>query len=293
MEFSVTILNQSDQKTSLSVVKRFLKGKFAVYQVQLPSQKQDYVLKTFPKNSFGSTQYKKEMLISSLSHRHVIESTPITLHDDDNYGVLTEFADNDDFHNMLVKGSLNTDIILRSYFHQLINGLEYIHSQGIAHLDLKLSNLMLGSDFRLKIIDFDQSQLITDSKLTSRGTKTYRAPEVLQETCMDLAAADMYSVGILLYLFKIRQTPFAETEDQKGEDGWYYKRFVEENKLFWAEKAQLKESEDSYHGSFIELVNGLLHEDPKKRFTIEEVKRSRWYDGPVLSEAKLKDKNEG
>lgn len=39
----------------------------------------------------------------------------------------------------------------------MINGIEYLHLKGIAHMDIKPSNLMLDSEFRLKIIDFDLS----------------------------------------------------------------------------------------------------------------------------------------
>ncbi|RZJ37213.1 MAG: hypothetical protein EOO18_06165 [Chryseobacterium sp.] len=51
------------------------------------------------------------------------------------------------------KGLLSHEMIIRTYFHQLIEGIEYIHSQGVAHLDLKLENIMLGDSFELKIID--------------------------------------------------------------------------------------------------------------------------------------------
>jgi len=47
-----------------------------------------------------------------------------------------------------------SDNISRYYFKQMINGLKYMHSAGVAHRDLKPENIMLTEDFTLKIADF-------------------------------------------------------------------------------------------------------------------------------------------
>jgi len=48
---------------------------------------------------------------------------------------------------MLSNKVISDEKLVRSMFHQLISGIEYLHSQSIAHLDLKLDNLMIGDDF--------------------------------------------------------------------------------------------------------------------------------------------------
>ena len=73
--------------------------------------------------------------------------------------------------------------LARTYFRQLIDGLEYLHSQGVRHLDLKLENLLIGDDYQLKIIDFDLSYMSGDTQILTRGSKFYRAPELRASQC--------------------------------------------------------------------------------------------------------------
>lgn len=50
-----------------------------------------------------------------------------------------------------------------SYFLQLIDGLEYLHSKGVVHKDIKPGNLLLTLDGTLKISDFGVAEVCTQS----------------------------------------------------------------------------------------------------------------------------------
>lgn len=85
----------------------------------------------------------------------------------------------------------------------MLDAVEYIHDRELYHLDIKLENVLLGEDFMLKLIDFDASYHKTkDFEIKSKGTENYRAPEIISSKCKDPAAADVYSLGILLFLVK-------------------------------------------------------------------------------------------
>ena len=279
---------------SLTVQKKLAQGKFKVYEVSSSRHNTTFALKVFPQTDYGITQYAKEKLMFHLSHPNIIQCIPTTCHQTKFYTILTEYAKYGDFFDVVTCGLLSNEVLVRTYFHQLVKGVEYMHAQGVAHLDLKLENLMMGSDCLLKIIDFDQSQPIADQRMTSGGTDGYRAPEVRNSTCKNLGAVDIYSAGIILYTFLAQEFPFVEIEDPQNINIKSYSTFAHNNRMFWAQKA--KKIPALANKDFVELVNGMLNADPEKRFTIKDIKNSKWYNGPTFDlnniEAEMKWKCE-
>lgn len=297
MSVSVVFANQPAIKHSLQFESEISQGKFLVYKVYSPTQKTDFAFKIFPKDTHGNTQYKKETIMFGLSHPNIIKSFPIASVSSDSPGpafhaLLTEFAQHGDMFELVIGGYFNSEVLIRTYFHQLIEGLEYIHKQGVAHLDLKLENLMIGTDYTLKIIDFDQAQRITDTKLTSGGTKAFRAPEVIDGSCSNFKAADIYSAGIILFAMKTQRAPFAERVTKDGEEKVtkleFYTEFIRKNKAFWEAKADSMNDKNFFSQEFKELINGMLEFEVKKRLTIKEIKKSNWYRGPILDAKRLR-----
>lgn len=90
----------------------------------------------------------------------------------------------------------------QKYIRQLISGVEYLHSRGVAHRDLKPENLLLDDSDNLKISDFG---LATIFRMQGRerllekkcGTLPYVAPEVLVRP-YHAEPADVWSCGIIL-----------------------------------------------------------------------------------------------
>jgi len=283
--------------SSFTAIQAMDSQKFAIQLVKCPSTQESFVLKTYsPEKDDSYYLFKREKQIhSSLSHSNIIQFIPgknlnIDRKTSENI-ILMEYAPYGDFFHLLTHYNIRNEQIVRTFFHQLIEGLEYLHSKKIAHLDLKIENLLLGKDFDLKISDFDLSQNFNDDRLISNGTANYRAPEVLDGTCKNYQAADIYAAGICLYILMAGAFPFAEEEQGANYKSLYrYDQYMEQNESFWEENELLTENQVIFSSSFRELVNQMLVQDPSKRITLEGIKQSLWYNECIYSKQELQSK---
>lgn len=91
----------------------------------------------------------------------------------------------------------------------IARGMQYLHSQGIIHRDLKSENLLLGEDMCVKVADFGISCLEsqTDSARAFTGTYRWMAPEMIKEK-HHTKKVDVYSFGIVLWELLTGLIPF-------------------------------------------------------------------------------------
>lgn len=284
---------------SLTPIKKLGEAKFPVYLASVPTEKDLYVMKVFPHNDNGkpSHLFKNEARFLGLNHKNII--VPVYYETDKKCYMkgkkvstsftLTEYAPYGDFFDFTMNHtSILNDMVIRTYFKQLIEGIEYLHSKKIAHLDIKLENLMVGNEFQLKIIDFDMSHKEGDKKIISLGTRYYRAPEVVNATTTKPMAADIFSAGIILFVWKSGGR-IPQTENMCVQGVNLYDLLQNDNQGFWQKHCELQGKEASYFSEeFRELFSMMTRGNPDERATIESIKASKWYNGPVFSDDELK-----
>ena len=102
----------------------------------------------------------------------------------------------------------------RYYFKQLLSSIDYLHNDsGIVHRDLKPENILLNSRYDLKVADFGLSTNkegkyglgIHHSQV---GTRQYQAPEILQKQYYRGECADVFSMGVILFIMVTGTLPY-------------------------------------------------------------------------------------
>ena len=96
---------------------------------------------------------------------------------------------------------------------QTASGLAKLHSEGIAHLDIKPANLLITNEGKVKIIDFGLAKLGGSRIATERtivGTPLYMSPEQIGGRKID-HRTDIWSLGVVLYEMATGKLPFEES----------------------------------------------------------------------------------
>ncbi|XP_031310445.2 myosin light chain kinase, smooth muscle isoform X1 [Camelus dromedarius] len=104
------------------------------------------------------------------------------------------------------------------YMRQISEGVEYIHKQGIVHLDLKPENIMCvnKTGARIKLIDFGLARRLENagSLKVLFGTPEFVAPEVINYEPIGYAT-DMWSIGVICYILVSGLSPFMGDNDNE------------------------------------------------------------------------------
>lgn len=83
-------------------------------------------------------------------------------------------------------------------FHQVAEGLAYMHERGFVHADMKPNNIVVSDSLEVKIIDLGQSCAIGTIKPRIQGTPDYIAPEQVHRKAIT-PRTDVYNLGATMY----------------------------------------------------------------------------------------------
>jgi len=199
--------------------------------------------------------------------------------------IVLELAEGGELFDFLKFTGAFDESVARTFFHQLVDGLKSCHENGIAHRDLKPDNLLLDSQFTLKIADFGLAHMSSGEKRhvmnTECGTRGYMAPEILEGQGYGYEA-DIFAAGVILFIMLAGFPPFQFATRQ---DWWFSKLQEGKHALFW--KAHCRQATFSEEAK--DFINRILEPDPTQRITIDQILEHEWFTANVLSDSQLRE----
>ncbi|SCV02110.1 LANO_0F15302g1_1 [Lachancea nothofagi CBS 11611] len=194
------------------------------------------------------------------------------------------------------------------YWRQVVEGIKFIHSQGIVHRDIKPENVLITNEGLAKLTDFGISEwghenpddLESPVKLfdTYVGSPPYTSPEVMcfnddNATKQDLKPYDAYkmdcwALGVLLFTLVYQSTPFMEAYKTDSRFRSYvlaYDNFVDHNNPQFRKPGTYKSGPGSefQFGREFQNTNAsrvawrLADPDAKTRYTIDDIVADPWW----------------
>ncbi|RDW80628.1 hypothetical protein BP5796_05326 [Coleophoma crateriformis] len=178
-----------------------------------------FAVKEFrPRHSYESEkEYAKKVTAefcvgSTLHHGNIIETLDI-IHEKGKWYEVMEYAPYDLFA-IVMTGKMSKAEISCSFL-QILSGVTYLHSMGLAHRDLKLDNVVVNEHGIMKIIDFGSASVFKypfENGITLAsgivGSDPYLAPEVYDEKKYDPQPADIWSLAIIYCCMSLRRFPW-------------------------------------------------------------------------------------
>ena len=227
-------------------------------------------IKVLDKSILNQTPEDYELVMKEISilklvkHKYIVQLYEI-LQTAQHIFIIMEYCEGKEILDYILQKTKLTELESLKYFQQLINCLFYLHSQNIAHRDVKIDNMLLDSNKDLKLIDFGLSTKYTDDDLLDQpcGTVVYAAPEVLEGKEYHGMLADVWSSGIVLYGMLAGYLPFSDKDDEVNK-----KQVI---------KGQIKMPE-FLSDSVKDLLKHMLDVNPMTRYTLQEIKDHPWFN---------------
>lgn len=188
-------------------------------------------------------------------------------------GIVLEYASGGELFDYILQHKYLKENVAKKLFAQLVSGVDYMHSKGLIHRDLKLENLLLDKHKNVIISDFgfvnSYNKDKNDLMKTSCGSPCYAAPElVLTQAPYEGRKVDTWSLGVILYAMLAGYLPFDDDpENEDGSDIVRLYHYICKTPLTFPEYISPLARD---------LLRKIIVPDPKKRITIKNIKNHPW-----------------
>ncbi|XP_047556762.1 maternal embryonic leucine zipper kinase isoform X1 [Lutra lutra] len=238
-------------------------------------------IKIMDKNALGNDlpRVKTEIeALKNLRHQHICQLYHV-LETANKIFMVLEYCPGGELFDYIISQDRLSEEETRVVFRQIVSAVAYVHSEGYAHRDLKPENLLFDEYHKVKLIDFGLCAKPKGNKdyhlQTCCGSLAYAAPELIQGKSYLGSEADVWSMGILLYVLMCGFLPFDDDNVMA-----LYKKIMRGK----------YEVPKWLSSSSILLLQQMLQVDPKKRISVKNLLNHPWimhdYNCPVEWQSK-------
>lgn len=191
-------------------------GMGTVYKVLHPGLKKEIILKrlTIRGNSTAKDRFKQEArILLDLQNQNIVHMHDYFIEGSHHY-IALEYVDGLSLDKLIKKQVVLPEQIAMVIFYSACMGLQYAHSKGIVHRDIKPGNILISKKAGVKLADFgiatsdkELDEAVDETGLTV-GTPSYMPPEQFQDSGSVDKRADIYAMGVMLYEMLTGSKPF-------------------------------------------------------------------------------------
>ncbi|CAN3376997.1 hypothetical protein DIURU_002002 [Diutina rugosa] len=240
---------------------------------KLPSQVAIKLIKreSLAKDSESEVKIHREInSLKMLSHPNIVKLVEV-MKSGKYIGIVLEYCSGGELFEYILQHKYLKESVAKKLFAQLVSGVDYMHSKGLVHRDLKLENLLLDKHKNVIISDFGFVNSYRDHDLmkTSCGSPCYAAPElVLSQQRYHGRKVDIWSLGVILYAMLAGYLPFDDDpENEDGSDIVRLYQYICKTPLTFPEYVSPLARD---------LLRKIIVPDPKRRVDMDQIRTHPW-----------------
>ena len=202
-------------------------------------------------------------VLKILKHRNIVNLYEI-YESKKFFYLIMEYLPNGDLIEQIIKKKRFQEKEALVIFSQLVDALYYMHKNEICHRDIRTEKILFDKKNKPKLIGFSYSSFYTlDKKIKdSYGSLCYACPEIIQNDYYNPELADVWSLGVVLYVMVCGYLPFSEDDDNENKD------LIIKGNIDYPPQISNKVKD---------LLKHMLDINPHKRYTFQKIIRHPWF----------------
>ena len=269
------------------IIKRDLdKGATAtVYLVECIKTGKIYAAKLYDKiNDYNKTEIEILKKLSSSNNPYIIHLISwgeeyilidgVAENNEKKLFIIIDYLPNKDLFSYIKSNEIDENMA-KNFFYKILKAVEYCHSQGICHRDIKLENILLNEKNEPVLCDFGYGSLSIENLKFYIGSEHYYPPEILRQKPYNGIKSDIFCLGVLLFTLVFKSYGF---EQATFNDNLYKLIMKKKFDDYWNNIGNIVGEEKVKNVSLYckKLIFKMLAFSPKDRPSIKDILNSNW-----------------